>query len=131
VTDLHPKIPGQYRRAFDWRVSRGNLHSLTTDTTEMVRLASSGFPGILEDFLEISRNERDIGLHLLDFKCACWKKSRCRTKPETLPETPGLQKNGGPRWTPMIKPPADIQPAKRELFFSSLDLSSAKPFAAL
>ena len=30
MTDLHPKIPGKYRRAFDWRVSHGNLHSLTT-----------------------------------------------------------------------------------------------------
>lgn len=73
MTDLHPTIPGKYRRAFDWRVSHGNRHSLTTDTAAMVRLALSDFPDILEDSLEISRKRNGnrtalagLQMHLLE-----------------------------------------------------------------
>jgi hypothetical protein len=55
MTDFHSKIPGKYRRSFEWRLSRGKRDSIKTDTTAMVRLSTSDFPDILEDFLEISR----------------------------------------------------------------------------
>lgn len=52
------KIPGKYRRAFDWRVSHGDPESRKQQIPAMVRLASSDYPDILEDFLDISRKRR-------------------------------------------------------------------------
>jgi hypothetical protein len=54
MTDF-PKIPNKYRRAFNWRISHATAESLHTETTATFRLATSDFPDILEDFLEISR----------------------------------------------------------------------------
>jgi hypothetical protein len=54
MTDF-PKIPNKYRRAFNWRISHATADSLETETTATFRLATSDFPDILEDFLEISR----------------------------------------------------------------------------
>lgn len=51
--------PGKYRRAFDWRLSHDKWDSLGTGATAMMRLATSDFPDILEDFLEISRKRRN------------------------------------------------------------------------
>jgi hypothetical protein len=53
MAEFHAKIPSKYKRAFDWRVSHANRDSIETDTMATVRLASSDFPDVLEDFLEI------------------------------------------------------------------------------
>jgi hypothetical protein len=73
MTDFHPKTPGKYRRSFDWRVSHGTRGSIKTDTTAMVRLSTSDFPDILEDFLEISRKRSNnptalarLQIHMLE-----------------------------------------------------------------
>jgi hypothetical protein len=55
---LRPKVPNKYRRAFDWRVSYADRSSIGADATAMARLATSDFPDILEDFLEIARKRR-------------------------------------------------------------------------
>lgn len=55
---FRPKAPNKYRRAFDWRVSYANRDSIGADATAMARLATSDFPDILEDFLEIGRKRR-------------------------------------------------------------------------
>ena len=52
------KVPGKYRRAFSWRISEGSPNSLQSELTGMVRLATSDFPEILEDYLAISRKRR-------------------------------------------------------------------------
>ena len=58
MEDSRPRIPNQYRRAFDWRLSYGKRDSIDTNATAMTRLASSDFPDILEDFLETSRKRK-------------------------------------------------------------------------
>src|SRR5208337_122000 len=58
IQDFFSKTPGKYRRAFDWRLSHEKRDSIGTEATAMMRLASSDFPDILEDFLEISRKRR-------------------------------------------------------------------------
>jgi hypothetical protein len=52
------KAPNKYRRAFDWRVSYANRDSTGVEARAMARLATSDFPDILEDFLEIGRKRR-------------------------------------------------------------------------
>ena len=58
IEDIFSRTPGKYRRAFDWRLSHGEPDSLRTEASAMMRLATSDFPDILEDFLEISRRRR-------------------------------------------------------------------------
>lgn len=52
------KVPGKYRRAFSWRISDASSNSLESDLTGMNRLATSDFPEILEDYLDISRKRQ-------------------------------------------------------------------------
>ena len=59
MEDFRPRIPNQYRRAFDWRLSYGSRDSIDTNATAMTRLASSDFPDILEDYLELSRKRKN------------------------------------------------------------------------
>jgi hypothetical protein len=66
------KIPGKYRRAFNWRLSYGD-QTRKSDVLAMARLATSEFPDILEDFLEISRKRQKnwtalsrLQLHMLE-----------------------------------------------------------------
>jgi hypothetical protein len=69
-----PKIPGKYRRAFNWRLSYGDQQpTRKSDAQAMARLATSDFPDILEDFLEISRKRQKnwtalsrLQLHMLE-----------------------------------------------------------------
>jgi hypothetical protein len=58
MADSRFKIPGQYRRAFSWRISDGSPDSLQSDLTGMFRLATSDFPEMLEDYLAISRKRQ-------------------------------------------------------------------------
>lgn len=58
MPDPFPKTPSKYRRAFDWRLIHGTSESRQIASAAMTRLASSDFPEILEDFLEISRKRR-------------------------------------------------------------------------
>ena len=58
MADFRPKLSNQYRRAFDWRLSYGKRDSIDTGATAMTRLATSDFPDILEDFLEVSRKRK-------------------------------------------------------------------------
>jgi hypothetical protein len=48
------RLRNKYRRAFSWSVSRGNAGK-AHETAGMVRLATSEYPDILEDYLSISR----------------------------------------------------------------------------
>jgi len=58
MTDFTHKIPGKYRRAFSWRVSDGSPSSWRTGATAIVRLATSEFPDLLEDYLYVSRKRK-------------------------------------------------------------------------
>ena len=125
MTDLHPKIPGKYRCAFDWRVSHGNLHSLATDTAVMVRVASSDFPDILKDFLEV----RNLGCTCPTSSAPVGRSHAAGRSREALPETPGLQKTVEVDTPPMIKSPADTRLAKREQSFHRLNVRLLKKIA--
>ena len=58
MRDSRFKVPGKYRRAFSWRISDGSPDSLESNLTGMMRLATSDFPEILEDYLTISRKRQ-------------------------------------------------------------------------
>lgn len=58
MADRRFNVPGKYRRAFSWRISDTSPTSLESELTGMVRLATSDFPEILEDYLAISRKRR-------------------------------------------------------------------------
>lgn len=57
MADVRFKVPGKYRRAFNWRVSDGSV-PLESNFRGMYRLATSDFPEILEDYLDISRKRQ-------------------------------------------------------------------------
>jgi hypothetical protein len=68
-----PLKPGKYRRAFGWRLSHGPDPLSSEAAAGMSRLASSDFPGILEDFLSISRKRQQnptalarLQIHMLE-----------------------------------------------------------------
>lgn len=58
MTGSEFKRPNQYRRAFDWRISEADRAARQQQISAIVNLASSDFPDILEDFLDISRKRR-------------------------------------------------------------------------
>lgn len=51
------RLSNKYRRAFNWRVSRGG-GNLASDIAGSVRLATSDYPDVLEDYLYISRKRQ-------------------------------------------------------------------------
>lgn len=66
------RLRDKYRRAFSWSVSRGNAGK-AHEAAGMVRLATSDYPDILEDYLSISRKRKDnklalskLQLHMLE-----------------------------------------------------------------
>jgi hypothetical protein len=66
------RLRNKYRRAFSWSVSRGNAGK-THEAAGMVRLATSEYPDILEDYLSTSRKRKGnklalskLQLHMLE-----------------------------------------------------------------
>jgi hypothetical protein len=122
MTDFHPKTPGKYRRSFDWRVSHGTRDSIKTDTTAMVRLSTSDFPDILEDFLDISRKRSSnnptalarLQIHMLEELMV--QESAIRHYRDNL----GSLQEGWKPATPDEQPPKEIDFAKQQLFFYRL-----------
>ena len=58
MSDFRFKAPGKYRRSFSWRISDDSSASLESNLTGMMRLATSDFPEILEDYLTTSRKRQ-------------------------------------------------------------------------
>lgn len=56
--------PGRYRRAFDWRLNRGDCDDTVTAAGALAALLSSEMPEVLEDYLHISRKRQTNRLAL-------------------------------------------------------------------
>ena len=66
------RLRNKYRRAFSWSVNRGNAGK-AHEAAGIVRLATSDYPDILEDYLSISRKRKSnklalskLQLHMLE-----------------------------------------------------------------
>lgn len=56
--------PGRYRRAFEWKLTRGDEDGTVIASGALAALFSSEMPAILEDYLDISRRRRSNRLAL-------------------------------------------------------------------
>jgi len=85
--------PGIYRRAFDWRLSKLDKHSVPSTAAAFVTLSSDEYADIFEDYLAITRKRKNnrmamakVQLHLVEeLLIAQAAAKRYREKREELP----------------------------------------------
>lgn len=121
------KTPGKYRRAFDWRISHSTPDSLPTDMTGMVRLSTSDYPEILEDFLYVSRKRKNnwtalsrLQLHMIEELLV--QEDAVKRFKERLNQLEG-------EWKPTNhaeKPPQEIALLRAQLHFHRLYASAVR-----